>query len=416
MYSLLYADRHGVLYEDAQYQASAWTGTRTVPLTEEQLIPLPPGTDIVMLPGRPPVGWDRGPVDNVAVKSEDGQLCAVAALLPVGFTRTLLPAYAVSTNAPALGLFGYTAVTAKDGEFFVAAVHTDEEYRWNPLLYNDRTLPRRIKQNLKKMPRNRLAHHLANCALNYHCLTAQNMFYSRWEAGIPVSPTCNADCFGCISRQPSECCPSPQERIKFIPSADEVTELGVLHLDQGVEPIISFGQGCEGEPLMQAALLENAMRRIRRQTSRGTINLNTNGSDPEAVVALAAAGLGSIRVSLFSARTDVYQAYHQPRGFGLDDVRQTIAAAAANGVYVSLNLLVMPGFTDRESEITALENLLGDQTVHMVQLRNLNIDPEKFFTQFPREENDTSGITGLISRLQRFSGLKIGNFTTVYTD
>lgn len=167
---------------------------------------------------------------------------------------------------------------------------------------------------------------------------------------------------------------------------------------------------------MQAALLENAMRRIRRQTSRGTINLNTNGSDPEAVVALAAAGLGSIRVSLFSARTDVYQAYHQPRGFGLDDVRQTIAAAAANGVYVSLNLLVMPGFTDRESEITALENLLGDQTVHMVQLRNLNIDPEKFFTQFPREENDTSGITGLISRLQRFSGLKIGNFTTVYTD
>jgi len=53
-----------------------------------------------------------------------------------------------------------------------------------------------------------------------HCFAAKNVFFRRWECPLPTSPTCNAGCLGCISLQPSECCPASQERIDFVPSVD----------------------------------------------------------------------------------------------------------------------------------------------------------------------------------------------------
>ncbi|AZK60741.1 radical SAM protein [Candidatus Desulforudis audaxviator] len=415
---LLYADSDGVLYEDPELGAAAWTGAETVPFPEQEAVPLPPGSDLVLLPERAPVGWAAGrPVKDVRRLQGGGKLFAVAAVLPAGFTRTLLPAYRVYGRPPDLGLFGYTAVGARNGEFFAAAVHTDEEYRWNPLLYNDLTLPRRIKAKRRQFPKNRLVEHLAHCACAYHCLTAQNIFYARWEAGLPVSPACNADCLGCISRPPSGwcppagCCPAPQERIGFVPTVAEVVELGTSHLQDGVEPIISFGQGCEGEPLLQAQLLVAAVRGIRKATGRGTINLNTNGGDPAALAALGEAGLDSVRISLISAREETYLAYHRPRGFNLADVRRSLAAARARGVFVSLNLLVLPGLTDREEEVKALLELLQSEKVHMVQLRNLSADPYRLLTNLPPARGGILGVGHLIARLREIPGLRVGNFT-----
>ncbi len=425
---LLYADSAGVLYEDPELFAAAWTGAETIPFLEREAVPLPPGSDLVLLDQRAPVGWAAGrPVKDVRRLEGGGKLFAVAALLPAGFTRTLLPAYRVYGPTPDLGLFGYTAVGARDGELFAAALHTDEEYRWNPLLYNDPTLPRRIKAKRRQFPTNRLVEHLAHCACAYHCLTAQNIFYARWEAGLPVSPACNADCLGCISRPPSGRCPpaggppsgrppagrppAPQERIGFVPTVSEVVELGVSHLRDGVEPIISFGQGCEGEPLLQSKLLAQAVRGIRKATGRGSINLNTNGGDPAALAALGEAALDSVRISLISAREEMYTAYHRPRGFGLADVRRSIAAARTRGVFVSLNLLTFPGLTDREEEVTALLELVRSEGVHMVQLRNLNVDPYRLLKTLPPARGRILGMPALVSRLRHIPDLRVGNFT-----
>jgi len=72
---------------------------------------------------------------------------------------------------------------------------------------------------------NRIIKQLSECALQYQCFTAQNIFYKRWEGGIPVSPVCNARCLGCISLQPAECCPSPQSRIDFTPTIKGLSAL-----------------------------------------------------------------------------------------------------------------------------------------------------------------------------------------------
>ncbi|MCL6612696.1 MAG: radical SAM protein, partial [Peptococcaceae bacterium] len=277
--------------------------------------------------------------------------------------------------------------------------------------YNTQELPGLVEKLLAELPGNRIARQLSRCALEYGCFTAQNIFYARWEGGIPVSRSCNAGCLGCISLQPAECCPSPQARIDFTPSVEEVAELGTRHLERAEEAIISFGQGCEGEPTMAGELIRDALLKIRDKTGCGTVNINTNAGNTGALKTLCRSGLDSIRVSLISAREEVYNAYHRPRGYGLADVRASIRTAVQAGVYTSLNLLVLPGLTDRAEEMEALAGLIRETGVHMVQLRNLNIDPDCLFAGLPRPKGEIAGIPGLIDALRKVPGLEVGNFS-----
>jgi len=141
---------------------------------------------------------------------------------------------------------------------------------------------------------------LAKCSLQWHCCTAQNLFYRRWEAGVPVSPVCNANCYGCISLQPAECCPSPQSRIDFKPTPQEIAEVGTYHLEYAPEGIISFGQGCEGEPSLAADNIAAGIKIIRTKTSAGQININTNAGYTEGIKKIVDAGLDTMRVSIIT--------------------------------------------------------------------------------------------------------------------
>ncbi|HYH02254.1 MAG TPA: radical SAM protein, partial [Bacillota bacterium] len=273
--NLIYTDEQGNLREDPDLQAIGLNGVQ-VEVAAVDWVDLPSGAELVSLPGRLPLGYREATGEIEVVEGDLGtKATAVAAILPMGYTRCLLPGYELETNME-LPLFGYTAAGAAGGRIKVAAIKTDAEVKWNPAYYNTADLPRLIDEVEKEVPQNRIVQQLAHCAREYHCLTAQNIFYRRWEAGIPVSPQCNANCLGCISLQAAECCPSPQSRINFRPEVGEVVELAVRHLQTAPEAIISFGQGCEGEPSLQSELIAAAIREIRAQTDRGTINMNSN--------------------------------------------------------------------------------------------------------------------------------------------
>ncbi|MDI3281187.1 MAG: radical SAM protein, partial [Bacillota bacterium] len=321
MFHLVYADKQGRLYQDPELAALGRSGEEYWPLGAADLIPLPPGAEVAVLPGRSPLGVDRR--GRAAVVSSEGRqpLWAVGALLPPGYLRLALPAWEKEEGAPPLGLFGYTALAGRKNRLYVAALPLDPDPRWDPRHYNLPGLAELVAQRRRASPSNRLLAHLAHCAEVYHCYTAQNLFYRRWEAGIPVSPACNAGCLACISFQEAECCPAPQKRLEFVPTPEEVEELMEPHLAGAPEAIVSFGQGCEGEPLLQAELLEEVIGRVRRRTARGSINLNSNGGDPQVVERLCRAGLNCLRVSLFSARPALYDLYHRPRGYGVPEVR-----------------------------------------------------------------------------------------------
>lgn len=335
----------------------------------------------------------------------------VAAILPPGYLRIYFPAYKIKKKANFLPFFAYTAIaSSKDNEIYVAAFKIEDNLRWNPSQYNTVDLKTRINVYQKKYPHNRLLKHLAGCALNYNCYTAQNIFYRRWEGGIPTTSTCNAKCIGCISFQDKLM--SPQKRIRFTPTILEISEIGINHL-QNSESIISFGQGCEGEPLLKADLITKAIRQIRNKTNRGIININTNGSLSHAVKKLACARVDSFRISLNSTIDSHYKKYFKPLNYSLRNVAESIKIAKFYGCFVSLNLLVLPGVTDGKKETESLINFIKNNKVDMLQLRNLNIDPDLYYQKINLPVKDKWGIKKWYQIIKQSlpKEVKIGAFT-----
>jgi pyruvate-formate lyase-activating enzyme len=334
---------------------------------------------------------------------------ALAAALPAGYTRLLLPAYASQRNAPPLPLFGYTFACVVHDKLHVAAMRTDESENWQPRSFAAGDLEGIVEGRLAREPANSVLRQVALCSLDYACFTAQNVFLERGEAALPVSPKCNARCIGCISEQdPETNLPSPQSRIAQEAAARDLSAVAIHHLERVDDGIVSFGQGCEGEPLLRAITIARAIEAIREKCSNGTINLNTNGSRPRELERCIAAGLGAVRVSLNSFRPRVYGAYYRPIGYDLDDVFESIRVAVASSLRVSLNLLTHPGVTDDDEEVTAMERFLSETSVSMVQTRTLNIDPSIYFDAVGRPRAPI-GMRTAIERIRRL--VPVGNFT-----
>ena len=404
----VYADPKGHIFELPELEMAGLSGEDVVQPEAEELSPLPDGSKFFFLPVGEALGWYPSQA-NFASAGEG--LTTVSVFPAPGYTRTLLPAEKSPKARMPLPLWAYTAVGWTESGFVAAAVRVDPSPKQDPELYDDRELEVLVKQKLEQDPENRLLGHVAHCATQYHCFAAKNLFYRRWEAPLPTTAVCNADCVGCISLQPDGQVPASHNRISFIPTVEEIAGLAMPHLNEAEEAIVSFGQGCDGDPLLQAPLLQAASQCIRARTDRGTIHLNTNGSLPDAVSDLARAGLDSIRISLNSAREEVYAPYYRPKDYRFSDVRESIRLAVGEGLFVSLNFLIFPGVTDRIEEMEALEDLIEETGLHMVQAKNLCIDPQLYLSTIPPAKGEIAGIVGFVDWLrERFPNLDVGYF------
>ncbi len=399
MIGLAYCDKAGRIYFDSSQEPLADGGlVRTVATNE--LMPAPTGTVPMILPGRRPL----------TRAGTSKRRFALAAVLPAGYTRLLLPAYEPAADAPALPLFGYTFVCAVGDELHVAAMRTDRSPDWEPRHFAPGQLESILDARLAGDRLNRVLRQLVRCSSEYGCFTAQNVFLERGEAALPVSPACNARCVGCISEQDSDTgLPAPQARISFETSPEELARVAVHHLERVDDGIVSFGQGCEGEPLLRSLTIARAIELIRASRTNGTVNLNTNGSMPSALRRCIDAGLQAVRVSLNSFRPPVYAAYYRPAGYSLEDVFTSIRLASDNGLRVSLNLLTHPGITDDGEELEAMTGFLRSARIDMIQTRTLNIDPEWYFAAVGRPRNPLGMRTALHAIAG--AGVKVGNFT-----
>jgi len=219
---------------------------------------------------------------------------------------------------------------------------------------------------------------------------------------------------GCISDQPEDGPPASHERMDDGPSGEEMGAIGLYHLEHAPgRTMVSFGQGCEGEPLTRYKAIAEAIRYMRERTDKGSININTNASLTHGLKALLDAGLDAVRVSLNSAVKDLYEAYYKPVKYTWEDVEASIALARERNAYLALNLLLFPGVTDREGEVKALERLVKKYQVDQVQTRSLCIDPLQYL-EVARDRGaggEPVGIRELLRRLKAARpGLIIGNF------
>jgi pyruvate-formate lyase-activating enzyme len=413
----LVANPAGEIFELEGFGAAGMAGTHRTCLTRADTLKMPQGSELMFLPDRSPVlfNLDAGRFqtvpENPYVHGEP--LFPVAAFNSPGYVITQVSGYEEDPGAGFLPLFSYGAV-GWDGEGFrTAVVRVDSEPRQDlRRMPQDRVIAG-VEGMRKRLPHNRLRSHLEKCALEYGCPAGKNFFLGRYEAPLPTARACNAACLGCLSLQERGGIPHSQDRIAFTPSPEEIAGVALTHIRRVDRPVVSFGQGCEGDPLLAADVIEPAIRMIREKTAAGTINLNTNGGRPDILDRLLKAGLDSVRISLNSIRKIPYEVYFRPRGYAFEDVTAGIDQALSMGKWVSINYLNCPGFTDSPEEADAMETFLQVHPVNMIQWRNLNFDPLRYW----KIMDDVSppgtplGMKPLIDRIRRsFPRLRHGYF------
>lgn len=405
---LVYADEQGRIYDHPHLLMAGDTGSGPEFVPPNELVEIPRGSDIYTLPGRSPVGIDPDTGETVVL---DGPFQAVSVFVAPAWLRLCHPVFEKRDGAPTLPLYAYAPMGFARGRFYTSAVRVDAEDRQDPWLFDVDDIEARVKVRRAASPDNSEIKQLEKCAVTYGCRAAQNYFLGRYEAPLPVSEACNATCIGCISLDP-EGTTSAHERILEHPSADEIVEVALEHISRVDRAIVSFGQGCEGEPLLRADVMEEAIRKIREVTDKGTIHLNSNASLPKAVDRLCEAGLQSIRISMNSATEDIYRRYYRPRNYAFEDVKQSGRNMTKHGGFVSLNLLVFPGVSDREPELSNLEAFIEDVGVDMIQMRNLNMDPALYRAVITDKNHGAGmGLVAMMHRLRmRFPKLRFGYF------
>jgi len=400
---LLVADKNKKIYPVKDIEATGMKAGTFIRMRTKDFIKMPEGSELFVLPERYPVGYDVknkcfSIFEYIPFSSKKEECFAVAAFVSPGFTVTHNASYVEGNKPEMLPLFSYAAVALYKNEFYVAAVNVDRELRQDLRCMNISKVQSNVVKLIKKFPKNRLIVHLKGCALVYGCPAAKNFFLQRYEAPLPSSPVCNAQCIGCISYQPHGKCSITQPRIKFIPTPEEIAEVALYHIKNVKDPVVSFGQGCEGEPLLMHKTIEKAITIIRKNTQKGIINLNTNASLPNELEKLFSAGLDSIRVSMNSVREEYYNLYYKPKSYFFSDVLDSIKIANKKNRFVSINYLTIPGFTDSKKEIRSFQNFLNLYKINMVQWRNLNFDPYCYFKNLKVsvKKDDMLGIKELI--------------------
>jgi len=388
-----------------------------LPMKVAETRKIPYGSELMYLTERRPVlfnpatGQYETLRENPHVSGE--AIFPVAAFNSPGYVITHISAYKETSRATRLPLFSYGAVGWHRGSFRTAVVLVDPEPRQDLRRMKQADVVAGIKDMRQQLPGNRLREHLEKCALQYGCPAGKNFFLGRYEAPLPAAQQCNARCLGCLSLQKGSGISHSQDRITFTPSPAEISQVALAHIKRVKNSVVSFGQGCEGDPLLAADVIEPAIRQIRAQTADGTINMNTNGSRPAILQRLFDCGLDSVRVSLNSVREKCYQAYFRPKGYCFADVLKSFEVALAHEKQVAINYLNCPGFTDTPQEIDALIEFLGQYPIHMIQWRNLNFDPVQYWKTMNAvaTQGEPVGIKNLLHRIRkRFPQLKFGYF------
>lgn len=411
------AAENGDIFELEGYGAAGMSGNMPVVLRKNRTIAMPHGSELMMLPQRRPIVYNPGTDQFEIIETNPfnpGQkIFPVAVFNSPGYVNRKFCAYDDTGIADMLPLFSYGAVGFGKNNFRSAALMVDKEPRQDLRQMPRKGIVKGVKQMQKKYPKNRLMRHLETCALEYGCPAGKNFFLNRYEAPLPSSTVCNANCLGCISLQTENNLCACQDRISFTPTPEEIAQVSLEHIAHVKKAVVSFGQGCEGEPLTAFKVIEPAIRLVREQTDQGTINLNTNASLPQQVEQLCHAGLDAMRVSMNSVRENCYQAYFRPRSYHFSDVLQSIRAAKKHHKFVAINYLNCPGFTDSQREFAALEAFIDTFQINMIQWRNLNFDPNRYCALMSEVEDSGRplGMEHIIHALtRRFPKLVHGYF------
>jgi hypothetical protein len=381
------------MFVAADYGATALDGRLPGPL--ERAIPIPAGTELVALADRAAMGLDR----RGEPRSLGPARWAVGAILPPGYVRTHLPSIDAAGDVTPLEPLPYSAVAADAaGELVVAAAQLGAAAPLGAAaVAAPEDLAAAISRRLGAEPSNKLLRQLARCAREYRCAQARNAFLGQGECALPLGAPANDGAAPLVAlRRHDERAPLEPTAFKVTPA--DAAAVGIAHLGAGGSSV-SFGHACEGEPLDAIRDVVDAAARIRAASPAGEIVLHTSGSSAAALGRAAESGIDRVVVRIASAAGPTYERVHHPIGFRWTDVRAALREAAARRCAITVELLSLPGLSDRESEASALVALLGELPPGTeVRLAGLAADPYALLATLPAAA--TIGMARLLERLR----------------
>lgn len=365
MLTAVHTDRAGRIVVAADYGAAALAGDQARPL--EGGVPLPPDARLVPLPDRDAVGIDR----QGRPRRLGAHRWAVGAILTPGHLRTRLPACTEPDDVTPLEPLGYAAVgSGTDGTLVVAAFPTGES-PW-PAAPTEAALASAITAGLRAHPSSGALRQLARCARDHTGDAAADVFLGRGDASLPAG----------------------SDRI----TAVDLAQIAIAHLAGGGTGV-TFGLACEGEPLARPRVVADAACRIKEVLPAARITIRTNAASAAAIGRVAEAGVDALLIRLASARAETYERLHPARDVRWSDVRGGIRQAVASGLAVTIELLVLPGLTDRAAEADAIVELLRElPSGSSLRLRDLAADPYQVLRANPGSE--PHGVEALVERLR----------------
>jgi hypothetical protein len=384
----VHSDRSGRVFVSADYGATALDGD--TPAALERAIPLPADAQLLPLSDRAAVGIDRRGQPRPLGPAR----WALAAILRPGYLRTHLPAADPAADVAPLEPLPYAAVAADQaGEIVVAAVALGAS---GPRSGAD-DLAARITERLRSEPSNRLLRQLARCAREYECDAARNAFLGRGECALPIGAPLNDQAGPIVALRRREE-RAPTEPTAMRATAADVAAVANAHFASGGASV-SFGHACEGDPLGLVRIVAEAAALIARPAGREIV-LRTTGSSSAALARAADAGIDRAVIAFASAHGPTYDRVHAPSGYRWTDVRSSLREAVSRKLALTIELLALPGLTDRETEARAIIALLGELPAGTSLLPvDLAADPYALLARLPKD-GSTIGIAALLERLR----------------
>ena len=393
MLQAIHSDRSGRVFVSADYGATALDGR--APAIFERAIPLPPDAQLIPLADRAAIGIDR----RGQPRPLGAARWALGAVLGPGYLRTHLPACAAAPDSAPLEPLTYAAVAAdRAGEIVVGAVAMGAPAQGTVSgRVTDDDLASRITDRLRSEPSNRLLRQLVRCAREYECQAARNAFLGRGECALPLGAPSNDDARSSVALRRRDD-RAPTEPTAMLATAADAAAVANAHFRAGGTSV-SFGQACEGDPLLLVRTVAAAAALIARPGGTEIV-LRTNASSAAALARAADAGIDRVVVALASAHGPTYELVHAPSGHRWTDVRASLRDAATRKLALTIELLTLPGLTDREAEARELIALLGELPAGTALLPvDLAADPYALLARLPKD-GDTIGIAALLERLR----------------
>ncbi len=152
---LVVADASCNIYDHPDFLMICRTGKQWGLPRPDELMPLPPESELFFLPGRHAVG-----LNPESGKTEILEDLAVAAFAAPAHTLTAHPAYDSDAAAPLLPLFAYGPVGFAPGRFYNCAKKVDTDTRQEFRKVKKNILTKRVRELAQQYPHNPLMQHI----------------------------------------------------------------------------------------------------------------------------------------------------------------------------------------------------------------------------------------------------------------